>query len=83
MNPHSNGVKCELIETEYKILYQQILPLDWLDIIKNRSLLSVEELVGGNIAVYPIEVIRHVIMCTDGKEKKIVSSNLFRFRESA
>ncbi|XP_065221872.1 tudor domain-containing protein 7B-like isoform X2 [Planococcus citri] len=55
VNPHSSGLKSETIETKYKNAHQQILPLDWLDLIKNRSLLSVEELVGGSIAVYPVE----------------------------
>lgn len=44
-----------MIEDKYKILYQELLPLNWLDIITNRSLLSVEKLLNG-IAVYPVEV---------------------------
>lgn len=56
VNPHSSGLKSDTIESKYQLLHKQILPLDWLDIVKNRSLLSVEELMGGIMAVYPIEV---------------------------
>lgn len=46
------GLKASYVENQYKILHREILPFNWTDVIAGRSLLSVEESVGGLI-VYP------------------------------
>lgn len=55
MIPHPAGLKIEALESRYKEIHNENLPTDWLYIIKEYSLLSVEELVGG-MFVYPPEV---------------------------
>ncbi|XKL62677.1 hypothetical protein PGB90_002510 [Kerria lacca] len=59
VTPYTNGLKSEMIETKYKLVYQEILPFNWLDIVRDLSLLSVEQLVGG-IFVYPSTEVIHV-----------------------
>lgn len=52
VNPHVTGLKASYVESQYKTLHREILPFNWIDIIENMSLLSVEKLVGG-LFVYP------------------------------
>lgn len=54
------GLKSDAVEMKYKLMHNEKLPDDWLLIVKNLSLLSVEKLVGGNF-LYPPEVSSHSI----------------------